>query len=125
MMTYSLVSCRIRSLGISLVVALFVLVPNVAIAADNCGSVDRLIVALRLTRILYPELKEKEVSMSFSVGHGSPLDTPTDAADLGIAIDKPLWHPQGQASEGNDISRELAIDLPLLSESLMRRNFPS
>lgn len=69
-----------------------VLVPGIAQTPKPCGSVDRATTALRLTSVLYPELAGREVSLSFSSGNGSPLNTPTDADDIGISIDRPQWH---------------------------------
>jgi len=88
-MSHFLISIRKAFAALALVLVMFL--PKLAVAADKCGSVRRLMTALSLTNILYPELEGKEVSISLSGGHGSPLNTPTEAVHVGIEIDRPRW----------------------------------
>jgi hypothetical protein len=104
MIMFFAISTRVRSLCTALPLVVIILLPNVAIGADKCGSLDRLMIALRFTRTLYPEVKGREFDFSFSAGHGSPLNTPTDAADIGIAIDRPTWHPPEKTSGQPDVT---------------------
>jgi len=83
-MARSFASVGLRSLQLA---AVFVVL-NMAAQADTCSSLDRLVIALRLTRVLYPELRHREFSISLSAGHGNPLNTPTNGTDIGLAIDK-------------------------------------
>jgi hypothetical protein len=89
---------------VAIVVAAFVLLlANVAGAKDNCGSIDRVIVAFRLAHTLYPELKGKELSLTLAEGHGGSTGGPAMALALFIKVDKPFLKAtnagQGQASE--------------------------
>ena len=105
-------------------IAIACIVTSVSIAAEGskkCGSLDRAANAIRLSQILYPELKEREFSLEFSEGTGGPLSGPTDVGSLLIAIEKPQWHPlqqneaqrnSGEESSGNsDIETELPLYL--------------
>jgi len=74
-------------------------VSSTALVSDKCGSLDRVANAIRLAEILYPELKGRELSLQFSEGTGGPFSGPSDAADLLITVDKPLWHPPGKTGE--------------------------
>jgi hypothetical protein len=74
--------------------------PAFAAPSDTCGSVDRLIVALRVARILYPELKGKEFGISISHGTGTFASGATEADDLALRIDhENLWHPPDETAE--------------------------
>jgi hypothetical protein len=111
-------SIRIRLLCAAFALAWFLLVPNVAIGDDNCGSIDRLTIALRVIRALHPVIKGREVSISLSAGHAGGLPTtPTDADDLRIAIDRPAWHPpvgaNGQADTVPQSSPAQSSDVEL------------
>jgi hypothetical protein len=92
---------------------------NVAWGADKCGSLDRVIVAIRLARTLYPEVKGREFSLQFSEGTGGPPSSPADVRSFLIALDKPHWHPPGNDGAHSDAGTESAsaqggdIDLPL------------
>jgi hypothetical protein len=52
-------------------IAFFLVGP--AIAADTCGSLERVNNAIRLAQVLYPELEGRELSVQFSEGNGGPL----------------------------------------------------
>jgi hypothetical protein len=86
-MARSFASISLHSLRSLALAAVFVAL-NMVAQADTCGSLDRLVIALRLTRVLYPELMHRESSISLSAGHGNPLNTPTNGTDIGLAIDK-------------------------------------
>lgn len=89
-----------------------------AASVDNCGSVDRLIVALRFVKAIYPELAGKEVSVAFSPGTGTFVSSAIEADDLRIQFDnKDLWHSSNKTSERQDnttptINSNDGIDLP-------------
>lgn len=104
-----------RALALAMV---FVLL-NVAARADTCGSLERLMTALQLTRVLYPELSHQEFNISLSAGHGNPLNTPTNGADIVLAIDRDARPPTlGSKSQSNNTPQLLpgegdGIELPL------------
>jgi len=109
-MILRLISTYFRPHSAMLALICVLLLPSFASGADRCGSLDRIIVALRLTRALYPELKGKELSTSFSLGYpsGGPTSFPTDARTLGIKFDKPEWHPpkkNGTSGETKEFTR--------------------
>ncbi len=66
--------------------------PTAAHATEKCGSLERIMAAIRLTQTLYPSTVGKELSISFSQGTGGPINGPTDAASLRIALDEDVWH---------------------------------
>jgi len=77
------------------------LLPSFAYGADKCGSFDRIMIAMRLTKTLYPELSGRELSVAFSVGYPSagPRSFPTDASSLKITFDKIDWRLPGKEDE--------------------------
>jgi hypothetical protein len=87
--------------------------------AQTCGSVDRVMTALRLTRILYGEVEGEELDISFSEGHGSPLLTPTDGAGVGIAIDRPVRPAPAKSDDDPSTSshllpsQDVELEMPL------------
>jgi hypothetical protein len=109
----------IRSGTVAIVLFGILLLTKHAIGHDRCGSFDRVMVAIQLTRILYPELKGEEFSVSFGEGTGGPLSNPTDARSLSITLDKPRWRaPQttsdnSLASEANAKTTDHGLDLPV------------
>jgi hypothetical protein len=83
------------------------------VPVSGCGSVDRVIVALRFVQALFPELKGKEFSVSFSPGHGTFVSGPTDADNLTIRFDKHIWHPPGEPDVAlSSASASDGIELP-------------
>ena len=59
---------RSRLAGLALASVLGLLQPALAVPGESCGSVDRLIVALRFAQAVFPELKGKEFTVSFAPG---------------------------------------------------------
>jgi hypothetical protein len=118
MISRSFLSVRFRSL---LVLACVSLLANAAMGADKCGSLDRVTLALRLTRVLYPEFQGREFSVAFGVGYpgGGPLSFPTDARSLGITLDQPQWRPPETNGGSPDTTPQLPptpegdLELPL------------
>lgn len=104
MILRSLVSVRVRSLCGALGPACALLLPSVTIGADKCGSLDRVVIAIRLARTLYPEVKGREFSVAFSEGTGGPVSGAADARSLSITLDKPRWHPPGKSSGQPDVA---------------------
>lgn len=87
---------------------------STARSTDKCGSLDRVIIAIRLTQTLYPELKGKEFSLQFSEGTGGPLSGPADVRSFHITIDRPQWHPPAnEASRRESQSSQDNIESPL------------
>lgn len=95
-------------------VALF---PRRAMCVDNCGTLDRVVIAIRLAEVVYPALKGAEFSVQFSEGTGGSLSGPADVRNLLITLDKPEWHaPARETSDKPALSSRLtqnAITLPL------------
>jgi len=89
-------SYRVRVLTGVLAFTSALLVPNAAVGADNCGSLERLTVALRFAQVVYPELKGKEFGVSFSPGNGTFVSLPTEADSFMIRVDNPTWLPTGE-----------------------------
>jgi hypothetical protein len=87
--------------GAAVLLLSILFLPAVANAADECGSLDRLIIAARLVRTVYPELKGKEASITFSQGTGGPDSGPSDARILSITIDRPLLRNPKEADESD------------------------
>jgi hypothetical protein len=100
----SVYSVRFRSLCTKLPLVLILLLPNVAIGADKCGSLDRAMIAIRFVRTLYPEVKGREFSLQFSEGTGGPMSGPTDVRNFLIVVDKPWWHSPGKTSGQPDVA---------------------
>lgn len=99
-----------------------------AIGADKCGSLGRSVNAIRLAKVLYPDLENGEFSLQFSEGTGGPLSSATDVRTFLIVVDKPQWHPpnipapppSGSApalSEHNDIHLPLYLHFEFLDLS--------
>jgi hypothetical protein len=91
--------------------------PAVAATESSCGSVERLIVALRFAQVLFPELKGKEFSVTFSQGQGTFVSSPTEADNMAIRFDKPIWHAPGDADQQLDTEQSPAtlgdgVELP-------------
>ncbi len=70
-MILRLISTYFRPHSALLALICVLLLPSFASGADRCGSFDRIMIALRLTKTLYPELMDKELSVAFSVGYPS------------------------------------------------------
>jgi hypothetical protein len=115
MIMLSALFIRFRPLCTALPLVVILLLPNVANGADKCGTVDRVMIALRLVRTLYPEIKGREFSISFSEGNGAPLNAPADARDLLITLDKPEWHPPGKTDAQSDV---ISQSQPMLNNDL-------
>jgi hypothetical protein len=90
--------------GTAVILLSVLLLPAAASAAEECGSLDRLITAARLVRAVYPELKGKEASVAFSEGTGGPVSGPIDARFLSIKVDKPLFHTPEKHSEPEEMA---------------------
>jgi len=110
---------QIRSLlaAVALVTLSGLLQPAMAAPGGGCGSVDRLTVALRFAQILYPELKDKELSISLSDGRGPFVSGPAEADDQ-IRVFTPIWLPPGETTDqyyGAELQavRSNGIELPL------------
>src|ERR1051326_966329 len=99
-----------------------------AIGADKCGSLGRSVNAIRLAKVLYPDLENGEFSLQFSEGTGGPLSSATDVRTFLIVVDKPQWHPpnipatppSGSApalSDHNDIHLPLYLHFEFLDLS--------
>jgi len=74
-----------------------------AVPTGNCGSVGRLIVTLRYAQVLFPELQDKELSLTFSDGSGTFISSPTEADGLMIRFnDKDLWQPPANGNQQLD-----------------------
>ena len=84
---------------------------NYAAEAEKCGSLDRVVIAIHLAQVLYPDLKGKEFSVQFSEGTGGPLSSAADVRTFSIAVGKAEWHAPGNDIARTDIERD--IDLPL------------
>jgi hypothetical protein len=85
------------------------------LGGDKCGSFDRVMVALRVTEALYPELKGREFSLQFSEGTGGLPSGPADVRNFSIVVDKPQWHPP-ETNGQRDVtpqSRIGEVELPL------------
>jgi hypothetical protein len=111
-------SYRVRLLTGVLALTLALLVPNAAFCADNCGSLERLTVALRFAQAVYPELQEKEFGLSFSPGNGTFVDFPTEVDYFMIRVGEPIWVPPGETVDqyyASDLraTRSRGIELPL------------
>lgn len=86
---------RVRSLRamIALVFLSGCLQPTFAATGGSCGAPDRLIVALRFARALFPELRGREFSIALLPGNGPFTSSPTDTSDFRIRFDSPIWQP--------------------------------
>jgi len=109
---------RVRLLIDVLALTAALLVANAAFCADNCGSLERLTVALRFAQAVYPELKEKEFGVSFSPGNGTFVDFPTEVDYFMIRVGRPIWSPPGEMVDqyyAADLRavRSSGIELPL------------
>jgi hypothetical protein len=119
MILRSIVAIWLRWLCIVVLFTCIVMPSTLAWGADKCGSLDRVITAIRLTQVLYPELSEKEFSLQFSEGTGGPTSSPADVRSFLIAVDKPLWHPPGNAEANVGVGHDIAaakdgdLQLPL------------
>lgn len=72
-----------------------------AVPADSCGSLDRLKVALTFAQVMYPDLKDKEFTVSLSHGNGPFINSPIQADDMRIGLDienEDMWHPPGETA---------------------------
>jgi len=89
---------QIRSLlaAVALVSLTGLLQAASAAPSGSCGSVDRLTVALRFAQVLFPELKDKEFSLTFSHGNGTFISSPTDMDAVRVRFDKPIWSSDGK-----------------------------
>lgn len=112
------VSSRVRLHVVALVLTC-ILQASLASGASVCGSLDRVIVAVRLAQTLYPEVKGREFSVAFSEGTGGPASGPADARSLAIKLDAPQWHPPERRDGESKVTRQSppvqhgAIPLPL------------
>ena len=91
-----------------MLLASFAMPSSVAWGADTCGSLDRVIIAIRLARVLYPELSGQEFSLQFSEGTGGPTSSAADVRSFLIAVDKPQWHPPGTVDTKDGLRRDVA-----------------
>jgi hypothetical protein len=127
-------SCRVRVLTRVLALTSALLVPNVAVCADSCGSLERLTVALRFAQAVYPELKGKDFGVSFSPGNGTFVSVPTQADYFMIRVDNPIWLPPGETvgqyyaadlqavrSSGIELPLNLSFDFIKVGPSMKRR----
>lgn len=105
-MAWIFVRNRFQFIGAVFTLASVLLLPSGAVGADTCGSVDRLITALRLARTLYPELRGERFDISLSAGHGSPPGTPTNALNLGVELKKPEYQVKTETNGHRDTSLE-------------------
>jgi hypothetical protein len=110
-----------RLAALAFVSLLGLLQPAFAAPGESCGSVDRLIVALRFAQAVFPELKGKEFTVSFAPGNGTFIVSPTQADNVAVRIDNQdnfLWHPpdetpdQYYAAQFEEMRRS-GIELPL------------
>lgn len=92
MQTFTLQGRSLRA-TIALVLLSSCLQPAFAATGGSCGAADRLIVALRFAQGLFPELKAREFSVTFSPGNGPLIGGPTDTSDFRIRINDPVWRP--------------------------------
>src|SRR6185369_14874387 len=69
------------------------LLSSLAIAADKCGSLERMETALRLVGTLYPTLRGAELSIGLAEGSYAGGARPVDARAFEMKIDNPVWHP--------------------------------
>lgn len=89
-------------------------VMGVSFGAASCGSLDRTVNAIRMAKVLYPELKGKELSLQFSGGRGGPLSSPTEARYLVISVDKTTSASPGQTENlGSTFADASDLGLPL------------
>jgi hypothetical protein len=75
-----------------------ILMPIVA-PGEECGSADRLAVALRFAEAVIPELKNQEVDISISEGMGSFFSDASEADGFHLRFDKPTWRPPGETNQ--------------------------
>lgn len=64
------------------------LAPHVVMAANECGALDRVVTAINMSEVLYPDIKGNELTIQFSRGIGGGLSGPSDARTLLISLDK-------------------------------------
>jgi hypothetical protein len=129
-----IVSIRLRWFCAIVTLSSVFVLSSSALAADKCGSLDRVAMAVRLTQVLYPELKGKEFSLQFSEGTGGPLSSPADVRSFLIAVDKPKWHPpaneaahtdsgsQSSPTPGDDIELPLYFNFSFIDFESVQRN---
>ena len=85
---------RFRLQLASLACASIFLLSGLASGAEKCGSIDRVMVALRLIHVIYPDLTSREFSLQFA--ETGPLGSPTDVRMFVVAVDRPHWHQPGK-----------------------------
>jgi hypothetical protein len=82
-------------------------------ATDRCGSVDRTRIALRLTEVIHPETKNRELDISLGNGYSGPPACPTDARTVLITVGKDSWLVYGKpAPETEKYFSENGLELP-------------
>lgn len=82
-------------------------------AGDRCGSVDRIKIAFRLTEVIYPETKDRELDISLGNGYSGPAACPTDARAVMITVGKDSWLVYGKpAPETEKFFNETGLELP-------------
>jgi hypothetical protein len=93
-----------------------VFLPSPATASpEGCGSVDRVLTALRLAEAIYPETKSREFDVA--VGNGSgPVAGVTDARWVMILVAKDSWRSPGttdsQSEEDSGQKEHEDLELP-------------
>ncbi len=105
--------------GKRIVIISLVLFSNLAVAGDNCGSLDRVDIAVRLVRTLYPELRAAELSIALADSSDGGRLGPTDARAFVMKIDNPSWHPPKQGKQD-----EPTVDTTHTSKGQLRSEFP-
>jgi hypothetical protein len=87
---------------------------GLAFGAEACGSLERMQAAMKLTRILYPDLQGKDFNVAVARGlpsGGSSLTSATDVRSLRITLDKPEWASPGALLPPSTISGEWELPL--------------
>jgi hypothetical protein len=108
--------CSARPVCAALAICL--LSPAIA-TANDCGSLDRLAIALRFAQALYPELRGMELGVSLSHGSGGFIASPTQADGLQLRLDyKDRWHPPDETVDHYyaaqmEAIRNSGLELPL------------
>jgi hypothetical protein len=105
--------------GKRIVIFSLMLFSNLAVAGDNCGSLERIDIAVRLVRTLYPELRAAELSIALGDSSDGGRLGPTDARAFVMKIDNPRWHPPKQGKQGEPI-----VDTTHTSKGQLRGEFP-
>ena len=64
-----------------------------ASGSEKCGSLDRVVSALRVVKAVYPEFKQQELDVALGNGNSGPISYPTDGRDVLITVAADSWHP--------------------------------